>query len=801
MLGHALVHITALLLSWAVCMVHGSDLENLASICIDTPGLELCSASQDEGLELLQVRAKLISKQRKYVDHVPRLSSIQPNFTEIIQAIATSTEAPTTGAQLTGIRQNAVGDLSAFITATVIDVVMILGLILFFTCVRTRYPMVYSYNAIPNEQQQIDAPFIPSTTWFGWVHASWKLTDIELLQFAGLDQAMLIIFSELAMRILAVIGLPMVLIVGTLNAICGGSAAGHDYLSYLGMANVRDDRLWMSFMHAVVVWLVCWTVSHHVFLAQKRFISMRKQWLLEMPAPQKCSVMVEHIPKENCSDENIKSYFNRVFDEDVVETAWVIKKANSILVPMIEDRVAALDNLDQAQFEKDKTGIVPKLQNSSLSSCPEYDSIEYHGAQVKELTQSIETERKNILEAAKDPSKGACCSTAFVTFRNARHAHLATLATYTDDDTEYVVSVPPDPADIIWTDFELHESTRKCKEIFGYAALIGLFWGYLPIVFGISSAAKVSNLVALSSIFKILEPVGTLWDAMVASMALTLFMALLPTIICLICTTFFALKEKAVEQLVIQKYYFWFLVIYVMLVTAVGTSITSTLAHIATEPVSVFSLLAKTLPLSTHFYLNYLPLQWVTLWGSLTRYMNLVRYVLSSAIYDREKAKLKSEPEDQAYYGIGARSARSAFLFCICIVFSTLSPLITWLGFIHFWSARTVYPYLVVFAERKKPQLGGDFWVHQLLHVQKLIFLYITIMAGVLFQCAKSKGPGILVCCSYLFQVWSYNRFQHLRWETLSFEDVTHSHHTKVVPRRSTLPNYVQASFVEGKHM
>jgi len=651
--------------------------------------------------------------------------------------------------------------------------------------------MVYTYNAIPNERQEVDAPFIPSTTWFGWVTASWKLTETDVLHFAGLDQAMLVIFFELAMQVLGIIGLPMVLIVGTLNAFCGGGAAGNDYLSYLGMANVRHDRIGIYTVHAVAVWLVCWTVSHHVFLAQKRFVCIRKHWLLEMGSPQKSSVMIEGIPEENCSDEKLKSYFNSVFDEDVVESAWVIKRADSTLGPLIEERFAALDNLHQAQFEKERTGVAPKVK--------EQDSIECYRARVKELTRDIEIARKMILLDAIHPSRGVCTSTAFVTFKHARHAYLATLLAYTYDDTEYVVSVPPDPASIIWSDFQVDENLQIGRDLLGYAALVALFWGYMPIVVLISSVTQVSNLVALSPVFRVLEPVSTLWDAEVSSLALTLFMSFLPTMLCLIFTSFFVLKERAALQLFIEKYYFWFLVVYVMLVTAVGTSIMSTLEQIAKNPISVFSLLANTLPASTHFYLNYLPLQWVSHWAYLTRYMNLIKWIVFSAIYDSETAKLKSEPEDQAYYGIGAHSARSTFLFCLCIVFSTITPLITWLGFINFWSARTVYPYLMVFAESRKPQLGGDFWVHQLVHVQKLMFLYITVMAGVLFERSESKGPGICVCCCYIFQAWTYRRFQRLRWESLSFEDISQSNAAKHGSRKATRPTYIQASFFDGQ--
>lgn len=50
--------------------------------------------------------------------------------------------------------------------------------------------------------------------------------------------------------------------------------------------------------------------------------------------------------------------------------------------------------------------------------------------------------------------------------------------------------------------------------------------------------------------------------------------------------------------------------VFVLMVTAIGSSLFYTLKSLVERPGDIFSLLATTLPYSTHFYLSYFPFQW-----------------------------------------------------------------------------------------------------------------------------------------------------------------------------------------------
>jgi len=128
--------------------------------------------------------------------------------------------------------------------------------------------------------------------------------------------------------------------------------------------------------------------------------------------------------------------------------------------------------------------------------------------------------------------------------------------------------------------------------------------------------------------------------------------------------------------------------VFVLMVTAIGSSLFYTLKSLVERPGEIFSLLATTLPYSTHFYLSYFPFQWccchllqiqpfffipcfpalppchlrqhprhLAPWlrtvyaAEVTRYHVAVKYFALKALRGAERAIEACEPEDQAHYG------------------------------------------------------------------------------------------------------------------------------------------------------
>jgi len=235
-------------------------------------------------------------------------------------------------------------------------------------------------------------------------------------------------------------------------------------------------------------------------------------------------------------------------------------------------------------------------------------------------------------------------------------------------------------------------------------------------------------------------PLKPVWAGLAPTLGLQIMVAFLPTFIILIFKFCFTLRAQQWAQARLQVWFFWFQMFFVILATAIGQDFTGFIVTIAEKPFSILMKLADTMPYATHFYMNYLVLQWTTHAMVLTRYVPLIKFKIFSALYEEEDARAMAEPEDQDYYGMGARSARWTIMMVIALVFGTISPPINLLAFLNFALCRIIYGYLGTSAETKKTDLGGVFWVCQLEHLFWGNILYWILMTGVLYQRSYNSG-------------------------------------------------------------
>jgi len=308
--------------------------------------------------------------------------------------------------------------------------------------------------------------------------------------------------------------------------------------------------------------------------------------------------------------------------------------------------------------------------------------------------------------------------------------------------------------------------------LLGYAAATGLYFAYLPCVIGITNVAKIVNMGPLQSV----------WQGLAPTMGLQVMVAFLPTLLILIFRLFFTLKADAFAQHKVQVWYFWFQVVFVILATAVGQDALGFTRTLFTDPFAIFGLFANTLPYATHFYMNFMTIQWATHAMVMTRNVCLSKFIAFNKLFkDEDKAKQKAEPEDQDYYGIGSRSARFTIMMSIGIIYGTLSPPMNIFCYINFWICRVVYGYLINFAETKKADRGGEFFVYQLKHLFVANMLYCVVMTGVLLGRASSTGPGCIAAPSLLYVIWSFGRFKtKYQWERLPLHEVATFKRTRV---------------------
>eukprot|EP00927_Polykrikos_kofoidii_P013570 TRINITY_DN15900_c0_g1_i1.p1 TRINITY_DN15900_c0_g1~~TRINITY_DN15900_c0_g1_i1.p1 ORF type:complete len:840 (+),score=107.38 TRINITY_DN15900_c0_g1_i1:159-2678(+) len=657
-------------------------------------------------------------------------------------------------ASVTGVKINDVSDAPAFASALILNCVTVLLCMSIFMYLRHQYPLIYSNNVRTGDaptgglgESPIEAAANLDATW-GWWRASMGTPTQHVADSVGLDAAMLIEFSNLCKKLSTIIGIPMVLVIGPMNCMFGGQVAWKrgDYLSVLSVNNVEKGS-WLHWVHAFVVWYVVIALKMSLFSAQSDFIKRRGKWLHEMADERANTLLVTAIPDDHRSDVELARFFGEIFGHSNIASAHVVKCTKDLL-PILAER----EGLKHANL------------SAANPSGPQNRRFSFNGlaAQALQIEMRISEEIRRIKEASLQ-MRGVNTHCGFVTFTQRMHAEMANRQVYSVDSGSWQVEMAPDPSDIRWTDLEKTPAEIELSDVLGVAAIVGVFFAYVPCVLGISAFC-----MSLSW--------GPLWKAMGPSLLLSVMVGFLPTILHLISKTFFTSRTNTDAQRYLQRSYFCFQLVFVVLVTAVSDSLSKFVVAVITNPLSLPVILGEEMPPATHFYMNYLAMQWAAKAIVLLRYPVLFKFKGFMVAYDEEEARRLSEPEDQDYYGIGARSTHLTTVMVITIVFGTISPLLYVLCFVSFWISRLVHGYLIPFAETQKADLGGAFWVEQLHHIFVGKVVYCIFMIGVLWNRTDTSGifdPAFIVSLALVYVLWSWLHFcTDFQWQNLPLCEV-----------------------------
>ncbi|CAK9113866.1 CSC1-like protein At4g02900 [Durusdinium trenchii] len=574
-----------------------------------------------------------------------------------------------------------------------------------------------------------------------------------------------------------------------------------------------DEALFLGWALAVFTWLVVWGVQRMLWDAQKIFVQRRIEWLQRRPKPQSSTILVSNIPPRYRSDSKLKTYFERLFPDGTIESVYIVKHLHG-LVGLLQDFDDAEQKLHEAHYQRHVQGQGSEVETGlsfytgcfDIEECflsivdaaqsgvelywdPEMrpkitlqqeaepvDSIEHYTRLLEHLTRLVETERQQIKSADAFTQESLCGASGFVTFKASRDAEMALRLRLEPEGPSHLFTMKyaPAPKDVAYEDLLASPWQRQVSHLFGYVLIFTVFLLFFPFIGLASSIVNLENLEQMAFIKQIITSSSWLQsflEGIFATLLLSLFMSFLPTTLSFIIDKTFTLTSRAESQLYLQEWYYWFQVIFVLLVTAVGTSLWQRFNDVLTSPKGVLFDFAGSLPNTSTFYIDYVILQWSVTVLNVLRYQNLVKFLAWNTICDEDRAKNKSEPEDQDYYGVGSRSARLSLVLAIGLVFSLLSPFILIVVFLFFLINRLVFGYLLVFAELPKPDLGGIFWAQQLRHVHLILPIFVLTMSGCIWV-EPYGGPGMFCLLSLGIWAYEYSRWSDILWETLPFRAV-----------------------------
>merc|ERR550534_1124571 len=338
------------------------------------------------------------------------------------------------------------------------------GMIGVFMMLRVRYPIMYSNNVL-----QGFAPSKPDlAARFSWIKASLSATQQGHIDSIGLDRAMLLHFPVVCMKVCAVVGGPMLFILGPLHAFFGGHAAGQDHMSYLSAGNVEKGS-WLYLIYPAIAWGVVYAVTRIAYGEQEGFMKLRWNWLQGVEPMRACTVLVSGIPEEWQSSAKLTEFFQKLFPGDKVAEAYCTRDTSE-LCALRQKLKDAKQGLYEAGAMKAKDPSKPPQVKDGWFGA-HVDAEAHYTALVSDLEPKVAASRKAIVEASGTLGpRGLHCSTGFVTFRTRADAEMAKrMIDISSDKDEWVIDEPPEPSDVLWGDLMQDPTAEAGRHVLGYS--------------------------------------------------------------------------------------------------------------------------------------------------------------------------------------------------------------------------------------------------------------------------------------------------------------------------------------------
>jgi len=738
------------------------------------------------------------------------------------------------------------GDTWALMSSISFSFVLCAATLAMFLVLRSRYPMFYL-------QRELDG-CLPSTEAVRWglFRGAGGLSAEEVIQLAGLDGWLHLEFHNLGLRIILCLGLvPLVF--------CpihwAHSNPGEELLTRLGLS-VTEDRPGILWAHAFAVWYVVLGATRFIFDAQRRFLPWRMTWLQQVPEIQATTVLVEEIPEAYRSDERLRRYFAGLFSEESVVRAYVVRNTTRLRSKL--DRFASASRAlklatceaatpeissaappehcaaaasaitadgntspsraiaterepGQAVVDVDGEEKAPQVPLLAAVLPPDAapvlsNVVQGLQLQLAEIVEEVAAERARVARVATAYDPDVCSNSGLVTFRTRRDARLASREQLRTDECELVMQPAPHAADIMWEN--VLSKSSMAREAIGGLLIGGLFILWSPVVIFISGLLSVDSLkLRMPFLAKWCDGfplLNVLLEGVLATLGLNILMGSLPSLLWIILTKFFRLKATGWVEVWLERIYFGFLIVFVLLVTGLSQGLIATMVFIASTPTAVLPLFAKSLALASHFYLGYMVLGCLSCVLELLRIAPLSYFLYLKAFRAVEPEAARKQSEDWSVM-IGPRVGKSVFMLVVALVFSSLSPLILVFAGAYFLVGRIVYGYLACFAEPRHSDLGGVLWVISLKQVQMGLFLYVLLMLGVIgARGGASFGPFVCVVPSLFFLAAAWRRFDSkFLWENLPLEEVMLAENAVTQHSSSSLPGsttpYIQEECRESE--
>ncbi len=379
---------------------------------------------------------------------------------------------------------------------------------------------------------------------------------------------------------------------------------------------------------------------------------------------------------------------------------------------------------------------------------------------------------------------------AFVEMKTFTASTVAIQSMHSSKPGAMVVTVAPEPRDILWENVYVSKGAKRTRGYIGEAIVILIISFYAVPVALISLLTSESALVSTSPRLAQLDQASAFFStaiAMVQPICLVIIQQLLPPICIQISKAEGLLSFSEVQMKAFSRY-FMFQVLNVFLVTAIAGSIFDTIAIIVENPESAFEMLGNSLPRMSSFFITLVTMKtFLGLGAELVRFLSIVQSMIRYLLLRNATLRQKKNTvialraiDDPGWFPFHKILAQDMLVVVISIVFAVVAPIVLVPCGLFFLFSRIMWTHHHLYVHESVFESGGQFWPKVFRRfVFGLIISQMTITGQFILKEARHEAYAtiLLMFITYFFLRSTRSRYdapsQTLPLEVATIMDIT----------------------------
>ncbi|KAI8618517.1 hypothetical protein BC830DRAFT_1166106 [Chytriomyces sp. MP71] len=678
--------------------------------------------------------------------------------------------------------------LGNFQAALLFNGLVTLGLIVAFLIVRPQFPATYASRLFSLDSKKQPARLGKSILSLNLVKAV-LTSDSAIVSQCGHDAYAAIFYVRTMTMLFIVVAFPASAILLPINITGGNALQG---INLLTLGNVADEKkLYAHFFMALYTITLTLLAIFRIILE-----SVRLRVLHHKRQDTAARVlMVRDVPPEWRNERDMMDIFNRVCPDSVdkviipnvvpsvqvaqakshlaarnklesTATAYLSKVARAFkqgtdpdldTVPPRDGDLAS-SNDDVALFGKLRaTHRVAELQGGAKSRT--VDSLAEYALQFRETQRQMLQSCRDRKEATQlDP-----VSTLFVVFKDPFDSHLAARALVHDTPwvmAEKVASVRAE--DVIWANADTTFFHREWRSALTRLIMFGMiiFWGV--IVAAVLSLTDLANLgksiPAFQTFLNNNQSFAKVVGGILPSVIVAVLLSLVPPILRYLSVFGGSPLNTRTDSDVFSGY-FMFQMINVFAVNVIGSSLLASFNQIKDQPSSVLDILAKSIPQSANFFIQFLLVRGLSAPSlELIQAARLITGPIMIWLFGKTPRALFAARQPPVFIYATAMASHGLTV-TIGLVFSVLAPIVMLFVVAYFALYTVVYMYMMQYVYNVKTSTGGKF----LFTAANQCFVGLFIMEFMifaLFLLHENIVTSVLMIITVVLTMWAYAKAQ-----------------------------------------